>query len=165
VSTPVPTSDDADSSGYQIRRNQPDEPPLDLVRADGSVIVPAAVAGEVLRALVRDLTARVRADGGEVAPDVRRLFYALHAAAQHAEHRATAATRIERSSDSGTAPPAPATVTEVSVDEAAALLGCSPEYVRRLTRRGTLAARRIGRRAWAIDRTALDDYRHGRTAA
>jgi excisionase family DNA binding protein len=165
VSTPVPTSDDADSSGYQIHRNQPDEPPLDLVRPDGSVVIPSAVAGDVLRALVRDLTARVRADGGEIGPGVRRLLYALHTAAQHAEHRATTATGIERSSDSGTAPPAPATVTEVSVNEAAALLGCSPEYVRRLVRTGAFTARRIGARIWAIDRATLDNYRHGRTAA
>ncbi|MGW9031010.1 excisionase family DNA-binding protein [Streptomyces sp. NPDC055722] len=49
----------------------------------------------------------------------------------------------------------------LSVDEAAAVLGCSAGYVRRLARAGTIRARRIGARAWAIDRTALDHYRHG----
>lgn len=152
VSTPLVTSSDAPSTGYQIRRNREHEGPLDLTLDDGSVVIPSAVASDVLRALVRDLTARVRADCGEVAPDVRRLLYALHTAAQRAD--------IEQSSDNGTAPPHPATVGEVSVDEAAALLECTPEYVRRLARRGTLTARRLGARAWAIDRTALDHYRH-----
>lgn len=160
VSTPNATSTDTPASGYQIRRNRPDEPPLDLVRPDGSVVIPSAVAGDVLRALVRDLTARVRADGGEIGPGVRRLLYALHTAAQRAD--------IEHGSDNGTAPPPSdnvSTGTEVSVPEAAALLGCTPEYVRRLARTGAITARRIGTRTWAIDRAALDNYRHGSTAA
>ena len=49
--------------------------------------MPAAVAGEVLRALMRDLTARVRADGGEVSPAVRQLLYALHAADEQHAHQ------------------------------------------------------------------------------
>ncbi|MFE5827534.1 helix-turn-helix domain-containing protein [Streptomyces erythrochromogenes] len=156
VSTPLVTSSDAPSTGYQIRRKRGAEHPQDLTLDDGSVIIPSAVAGDVLRALVRDLTARVRADCGEVAPDVRRLLYALHTASQRPD--------IEHSSDIGTAPPPPATVSEIAVDEAAALLECTPEYVRRLARSGTLTARRLGARAWAIDRTALDRYRH-RTGA
>ncbi|MFB6558498.1 helix-turn-helix domain-containing protein [Streptomyces sp. NPDC056400] len=152
MSTPLVTSSDAATTGYQIRRKCGLGQPLDLTLDDGSVIIPSAVANDVLRALMRDITARVRADGGEIGPGVRRLLYALHAAAQRAE--------LEHSSDIGTAPPPPATVVEVSVDEAAALLECTPEYVRRLARRGTLTARRLGARAWAIDRTALDHYRH-----
>ncbi|MFJ7590824.1 helix-turn-helix domain-containing protein [Streptomyces sp. NPDC097617] len=152
VSTPSVASSDASSTGYQIRRNREPEQSLDLTLDDGSVVIPPAVAGDVLRALVRDITVRIRADGGEVGPGVRRLLYALHEAAQRAE--------LEHSSDIGTALPPPATVVEVSVDEAAALLECTPEYVRRLARRGTLTARRLGARAWAIDRTALDHYRH-----
>ncbi|MEU2719738.1 helix-turn-helix domain-containing protein [Streptomyces smyrnaeus] len=157
MSTPTTTSSDTASSGYLIRRNREAEQPLGLALADGSIIIPPAVAGDVLRALVRDLTARVRADGGEIAPDVRRLLYALHDAVQRTDRR----TEIEHSSDNGTAPPPTATVAEVSVDEAAALLECTPEYVRRLVRRGTLTARRLGARAWAINRAALEHYRHG----
>ncbi|MEV0912698.1 helix-turn-helix domain-containing protein [Streptomyces sp. NPDC049967] len=162
------TSNDTPTAGYQIRRNSGVEAPLDVVRDDGSVVIPAAVAGDVLRALVRDMTERVRADGGEVPAGVRRLLYALHAAAQRAEqhvekHRA--APLIEHSSDNGTAPPPTATVAYVSVGEAAALLGCSTEYVRRLARTGIVRARRIGARAWAVDPAALDDYRHGRIPA
>ncbi|MFE0727062.1 helix-turn-helix domain-containing protein [Streptomyces antibioticus] len=156
VSTPTATSGNTAPTGYRIRRNTLAAAPLDLIRPDGSVLIPAAVAREVLRALTRDLTARVRTDGGEVTPEVRRLLYALHVAAQSAD--------IEHSSDIGTAPsPADtvATFTEVSVGEAAALLGCTTGYVRRLARAGAFTARRIGARTWAIDRAALDQYRHG----
>ncbi|MFE7387234.1 helix-turn-helix domain-containing protein [Streptomyces sp. NPDC057582] len=168
MSTPTTTSHNADSSGYQIRRNPGSEWPLGVALDDGSVVIPAAVAGDVLRALVRDMTARVRADGGEVPAGVRRLLYALHTAAQRTEQQTEerrASLAIEQSSDIGTAPQSPATVAYVSVGEAAALLGCSAGYVRRLARAGIVRARRIGARAWAVDRAALDQYRHGGNAA
>lgn len=135
--------------------SSPDRPTaaLDLIRPDGAVIVPPAVAGDVLRALVRDLTARVRADGGEVAPGVRRLLIALHAADQRAE-----ATASGPSSEAGTFPTARANV-EIAARDAAALLGCSTEYVRRLARAGRFQARRVGA-AWLIDSADLDRYRH-----
>jgi excisionase family DNA binding protein len=135
--------------------SSPGSAPSDLIRPDGSVLIPAEVAGDVLRSLVRDLTARVRADGGEVGPVVRRVLYALHAAAQRPDH-----STVEHSSDNGTSPGTAATVEEVTASEAAALLGCTPGYVRRLVRNGTLTGRRRGARAWAIDRAALDTYRH-----
>ena len=160
------TSENTPASGYAIRRNHGGEQPVDtLLAPDGSVTIPATVAGDLLRALVRDLTARVRVDGGEVAPGVRRVLYALHAAAQHAEQTADDRARheIEHTPDNGTAPTNSATVDAVSVAEAAAALECRPEYVRRLARRGDLAAHRLGRRTWAIDRASLDHYRYGRT--
>lgn len=126
-----------------------------LVRADGAVVVPAHVAGEVLRALVRDLTTRVRADGGEVSPAVRQLLYALHDAAQ------TPATTAPSSGD-GTPPASPATV-ELTAHQAALLLECSPEYARRLARTGRVRARHVGP-AWLIDSASLDAYRKGRAA-
>lgn len=134
-----------------------------LLRADGSVIVPASVAGDVLRALVRDLTARVRADGGEVAPGVRRLLYALHTAAQRAEAFDSVTAPFE-SAATGSTPRASGTVC---VAEAAALMGCTPRHVRALIADGRLSAERVGARVWAIDADALDHYRHhrGETAA
>ncbi|MFE7237914.1 helix-turn-helix domain-containing protein [Streptomyces sp. NPDC057580] len=168
MSTPTVTCEEAPSSGYQIRRNPRVEQTLDVAVDDGSVVIPAAVAGDVLRALVRDMTARVRADGGEVPAGVRRLLYALHTAAQRTERRAEerrTPPAIEQSSDNGTALQPTATVAYVSVGEAAALLGCSAGYVRRLARAGIVQARRIGARAWAVDRAALDQYRHGGNAA
>ncbi|KPC91906.1 helix-turn-helix domain-containing protein [Streptomyces albus] len=130
-----------------------------LTRADGSVIVPATVAGEVLRALVRDLTARVRADGGEVAPGVRRLLYALHTAAQRVEAFDSVTAPFDSTSATGTAPRPSGTV---SVAEAAALMGCTPRHVRALITSGRLPAERVGARVWAIDAEALDHYRHDR---
>ncbi|MBT2450932.1 helix-turn-helix domain-containing protein [Streptomyces sp. ISL-43] len=124
-----------------------------LVRPDGAVLVPAAVAGEVLRALVRDLTARVRADGGEVSPAVRRLLYALHAADEQHQQASSAA---------GTPAVAPATV-ELTAQQAAALLECSPEYARRLARSGRLRARRAGP-VWLVDAASLEAYRKGDAA-
>ncbi|MFK0297418.1 excisionase family DNA-binding protein [Streptomyces sp. NPDC090442] len=129
-----------------------------LTRADGAVIVPAAVAGDVLRALVRDLTARVRADGGEVTPGVRRLLYALHTAAQHAEMFDSVTAPFD-SSATGTPPRTSGTV---SVAEAAALMGCTTRHVRALIAAGRLPAERVGARVWAIDTDALHHYRHHR---
>lgn len=129
-----------------------------LTRPDGSVIVPPTVAGEVLRALVRDLTARVRADGGEVAPGVRRLLYALHMAAQRADAFDSVTAPFD-SSATGTVPRVSGTV---SVAEAAALMGCSTRHVRALIASGRLRAERVGARVWAIDASALDHYRHDR---
>ncbi|AJC60166.1 hypothetical protein GZL_07616 [Streptomyces sp. 769] len=129
-----------------------------MMRADGSVIVPPTVAGEVLRALVRDLTARVRADGGEVPPpEVRRVLYALHTAAQRADASDSDTAPFEPTTATGTAPGPSGTVC---VAEAAALMGCTPRYVRALIAAGHLPAERVGERVWAIDTDALDHYRH-----
>ncbi|WP_411146989.1 hypothetical protein [Streptomyces sp. x-80] len=134
-----------------------------LLRADGSVIVPAAVAGDVLRALIRDLTARVRADGGEVSPGIRGLLYALHTAAQRADAFDLVTAPFE---SAATGTPARPSGT-VAVADAAALMGCTPRYVRTLIADGRLTAERVGARVWAIDPTTLDHYRHhrGDTAA
>ena len=45
-----------------------------LVRGNGSVVVPASLAGEVLRIVLRDVSARIRADGGELSAGVRELL-------------------------------------------------------------------------------------------
>lgn len=126
-----------------------------LLGPDGSVTIPPGVAGEVLRALVRDLTARVRADGGEVSPTVRQVLYALHDATQRPN------TPVP-SSVAGTPAVAPDTV-ELTAYEASIALGCSTEYARRLARTGRVLARRAGP-AWLINRQALDAYRKGTAA-
>lgn len=116
-----------------------------LVREDGSVVVPASLAGEVLRIVLRDLAVRVRADGGELSAGVRELLWGLHASAAEAEQQA--------GSVDGTLEGPPVSV-EVGISDAAARLGCSPEYARRLARRGRLSARRVGR-TWLVDAAAL----------
>ncbi|MEU2596971.1 helix-turn-helix domain-containing protein [Streptomyces hirsutus] len=151
VSTPIVTSDDTSAAGYQIRSNDPGD--------EGHVVVPRALAPTVFNAVVLYLDNRVRSSRGAITPDARALLRELHRAAEGAP---------EHSSDNGTPSPSIATVatgSEVSVMEAAALLGCTPDYARRLARSGAFQARRIGARTWAIDRTSLDTYRHGGTAA
>ncbi|MEU7419709.1 hypothetical protein [Streptomyces antibioticus] len=39
--------------------------PLDVIRPDGAVLIPSAVARDGLRALAHDLLARVRANGAK----------------------------------------------------------------------------------------------------
>jgi excisionase family DNA binding protein len=125
--------------------------PDDLVLPDGTVLIPPDVARELLRPLVLGLAARCRADGTTLSPRTVRLLHALHNAAEH-----------QASSVTGTPTPATATV-ELTAPEAAQLIGCSTEYVRRLARTGRLHGRRAGT-AWLIDRTSLDTYRHGASA-
>jgi excisionase family DNA binding protein len=127
-----------------------------LRRPDGSVLVPAEVAGSLLQVAVLGLRELVRRDGGAVAPELQRLLYALHDAAEAAD-----APEVEPAASvaSGSASGSYATVAQ-----AAFSLGCSQGWVRSLARRGLLLASRAGR-AWLIDRASLDAYRHGRTAA
>ncbi|MBM7091038.1 helix-turn-helix domain-containing protein [Streptomyces sp. S12] len=123
-----------------------------LLRADGSLVIPASLARAVLRVLVRDLSERVRSDGGEVSPAVRGVLRALHEAAVRPGG--------EGGSGAGTAGEGAASVGEVTAADAAELLGCSPRYVRRLAGSGRVAARRAGP-VWLIDRASLDAYRTG----
>ncbi|MFV2102810.1 helix-turn-helix domain-containing protein [Micromonospora sp. LOL_024] len=116
---------------------------------DGSVIVPADVAGELLAAAVRDLTARARRDGLAVSGRAVAVLQALH----------EAAVRHDTTSSGPGTPTATTPMVEISTHEAATLMGCSAEYVRRLCRSGVVIARRIGP-AWLIDRPSLDRHRH-----
>jgi excisionase family DNA binding protein len=135
------------------------EPGRTLLRGDGSVIVPPTVAGEVARILFAHLDARARADGGELSTAARRLLVELQAAAQHTDHSPVfdSVTAPFDSAATGS-PTAPA--GSVSTAEAAALMGCSPRWIRELCESGRLPAERVGARVWRIDRAALDHYRH-----
>lgn len=118
--------------------------------------VPRSAARQLERVLAAGLLAVSRADGGRPAPAAAALLQAVHAAAHG-----------RRSSVPGTPTPAPATVDHGSgnvlgMREAAARLGCSAEYVRRLARTGRLQARRVGA-VWVVDPEDLDAYRYGRT--
>ncbi|MEU2598446.1 helix-turn-helix domain-containing protein [Streptomyces hirsutus] len=124
-----------------------------LLRPDGSLVIPAPLAREVLRVLVRDLSERVRSDGGEVSPAVRGVLRALHLAAKQPRDGA-GAFAAETPADQGVS------VREVTAEQAAGLLGCSPQYARRLARSGRVAARRVGP-VWLIDRASLDAFRTG----
>ena len=124
----------------------------------GAVVVPRSLASTTFAALLLYLQDRVRADGGALSPEARALLHALNRAAQ------------APSSDPGTSTPAPATVDHtragdvLGMEEVAALLGCSPEYARRLARTGRFPARRVGH-VWLTTLTSLDAYRYGREEA
>lgn len=123
-------------------------PPDVTVRPDGSVLIPPDVAREILRPIVRDLAARVRADGVPLSPRTVAFLVALHNADAH-----------PASSAPGTTLAAPVTV-EMTARQAAALLACSSEFVRRLARSGRLKGHKAGP-VWLIDSASLDAYRHG----
>lgn len=111
-------------------RNAPDRTELSAVRrADGAVIVPAAIAGEVLRLLVRALITDARDHGGQPTPAARRLLTALYAAAQQ---------------DPPAVPIAEPCGEVVTVTQAAARLGCSTRWVRHLLATGRLDGHRGG---------------------
>ncbi|WP_353963216.1 helix-turn-helix domain-containing protein [Streptomyces sp. NBC_00338] len=157
---PLATCADGARSGYQIRRFDGADrarPGNSMLRPDGSVIVPPALASEVVRILSGHLDARVRTDGGELSTEARRLLVALQAGAEHAT------TEPARPAATGSPPADPGTV-EVTVTEAAALMECSPRWIRSLIEAGRLPARRAGERLWLVDRAALDHYRQGGTA-
>lgn len=119
-----------------------------LVREDGAVVVPPALAGGVLRILLRDTTARVQTDGGRLSPGVHDLLWALHAAAEAERARSSAAA----GSVHGT-PVVAAVSVEESTAEAARRMGCSESYARRLARTGQVPARKTAG-VWLIARAA-----------
>lgn len=122
-----------------------------LIRHDGSVLIPGAVAGEVLAAIVRDLTARAQRDGGLPTSRAAQVLFALH----------EAAIRHDETSGTGSAEATSATVNSaVTVTEAAALLECTSRWARHLAETGQIAARRTGR-VWLIDADDLERFRRG----
>ncbi|MEO6090818.1 MAG: excisionase family DNA-binding protein [Umezawaea sp.] len=103
-----------------------------LLQADGSVTVPAAIAGDTLRRLVRDMVTEARTTGGQPSPDSRRLLNALYEAAQ--QHQNEPARPVDLA--------APA--EGISVREAADRMGCSTAYVRQLLAVGRLPGHKSG---------------------
>ncbi|MGW4021071.1 helix-turn-helix domain-containing protein [Streptomyces sp. NPDC005009] len=128
----------------------PDPGVVRLLRPDGSVVIPPELAGEVLRTLVVGATTQARMDGGVIGPGASRLLYQLYEAAQqaHAQGRADVGSRTANH----------ATV-EITVAEAALLMGCRPRWIRTLLESGRLRGRRVNSRLWLIDRDSLDHYR------
>lgn len=104
-----------------------------LVAPDGSVTVPAEVVGDVLRALIADMTARARTAGALPSPVAEQLLHALYAGKQRHE---------DGGAPPDTPPGAPPAALGRSVREVADEMGCSPQYVRRLLAAGHLAGRR-----------------------
>lgn len=125
-----------------------------LVRLDGSVTVPAAVTGEVLRRLVRDMHNEARGRGVVATPAARRLLDALYEAAErHRQPVAEADPSFANESAS-----AGSSIVELTVTDTAERLARSEQWVRQLARRGHLAGRRIGR-MWLLDAASVESYR------
>lgn len=142
------------ADGCRLTGRRHPRAPVEL--PDGSVIVPAHLAGPVRRILVRDLAQHVRTDGGTPTAGVRQLVYALSRAEHHHDHAAAM---------SATGPiSAPSPTLEISTAEAAQLMGCTDRHVRRLCRSGVFTARQVGR-AWLIDQAAFDTWRYATEAA
>lgn len=125
----------------------------------GAVVVPAEVAGELLRAVIRDLTVQARRDGMLVSDRARAVLHALHLAAVDHD-RACSATGSTGAEPVIIRPQ----VTAMTIKEAAAELECSPRWVRSLVAAGRLRARRSGR-VLLVDAADLDAYRRGQRAA
>lgn len=124
-----------------------------LLRPDGSVVVPGEVAGELLAAAVRDLTARARRDGLLVSARALRVLQALQeAAVRHDEDQAAA------SATGSTHEPSATLGTALTVAETAALMQCSPRWVRYLAETGRITGRRSGR-VWLLDAASVKQYR------
>ncbi|WP_046503103.1 helix-turn-helix domain-containing protein [Streptomyces odonnellii] len=123
---------------------------------DGTVVlaVPHRHARELERILSIGLLAVYRADGGRPSPAAERLLRDLHAAARRPAPAPTADVGSE-------GPPAPR--VELTVDEAAAVMGCRPRWIRTLLGSGRLRGRRVNARLWLIDADSFDEFRHGRS--
>jgi excisionase family DNA binding protein len=100
------------------------------------VLIPRDLAGPVGRLLAYAINRRNREDGVGPTPRMVALLRELDAVAR---------------SPYGSTPSAGASGDEswLSIAEAAAAMGCSPQYVRRLCRAGRVTARRVGRE-WLV---------------
>ena len=121
----------------------------ELLAAEGAVVVPRSLASTTFAALVLYLEGRVRADGGELTDEARALLYALNRAAQGP-------------SFAPETPAAPPATVMLGMETVAALMGCTPQWARRLAARGEIpGAQRVGR-IWLVPSTSLDAFHHER---
>lgn len=121
-----------------------------LLLDDGSVMVPADLAGEVLRALVRDVTGRVRADGGQPSASCHALLSALYEAARRP---------LRPVADDGNDDAGPATLDVAGMATVAQLAeasGHSPRTLRHWAAAGRVRAQQVGR-TWLIDPQSLTE--------
>ncbi|MFF9215506.1 helix-turn-helix domain-containing protein [Streptomyces viridosporus] len=120
-----------------------------LLAEDGSVRVPQHLAASVHGAVSLFLGARVKANGGALTADARALLAALNRAA---------AQPVSPTKPAGDDP---ANVM-LGMGEVAALIGCTPQWARRLAARGEIPdARRVGR-IWLVPASSVDAFRHER---
>lgn len=132
-----------------------------LVRPDGSVVVPAAVADGMLRLLVLGVTTASRMNaGGSPSVAVLQVLHALNMAAVKAVDAPLSVNGpvFEEMGSIGVKG-----VTWQTCSEVAALLQCTERSVRRACEQGRLPALKKGRQ-WLIREDHLDTYRFGKAA-
>ena len=117
----------------------PSPDPAELVASDGSVTVPADIAGEVLKFMVFAVTERSRATGTMPTSRAFRFLEALNVGRQ----------RHEAGGAPPDTPPAAPDPVGRSVSEVAEERGCSESYVRRLLTAGRLPGRKT-RGGWIV---------------
>ena len=133
-----------------------------LIRPDGTVVVPGAVAEPILRLIVRGLSQSSSGNGGgaRLSTDTIGVLSALNAAAAREEERSSSAagTEIAESGIIGNRSDA----VRVTALEAASLLGCTDRAIRKACTEGRLRAVKLGN-TWLIDAQDLDRHRFGTT--
>ncbi|GAB2922839.1 helix-turn-helix domain-containing protein [Streptomyces heilongjiangensis] len=118
----------------------------------GAVVVPPSLANTVFVAVVAHLHARTRDGGATLTPEARTLLRDLNRAASHP---------VSPTKPAGGEP----ANLMLGMGEAAALIGCTPQWARRLAARGEIpGAQRVGR-IWLVPSTSLDAFRHEREEA
>ncbi|KDN75237.1 hypothetical protein DF19_25120 [Streptomyces olindensis] len=120
--------------------------------------LPRTDARQLERLLALGLLAEARTSGARPSAQAERLLRQLHNAARtHPSFVPETPTDAPATVDHGFASRA------VSIEEVAAVLGCSVQYARRLARTGRLRAQRVGEHGpWLTTPAALDAYRYGR---
>lgn len=115
----------------------------------GSLLVDPADVG-LLAVLVREGAARV-AQRRRLPTQVADLMAAVEQAAAEARAAAGVASNSTSTASGGTTAPS----LDMTVQEAASAIGCSPGWVRQLVSGGSLHARRVGGRVLLLDRDAV----------
>ena len=117
-----------------------------IVRPDGSLITTPEIWGAVSVYVSR----RVREDATTRGRPYSPMLLALIDATAEAAHLMSVVEVPSSEPRTG-----PVGKVEITPAEAAARMGCSTEYARRLARRGDIRARKIGRN-WLIDADDID---------
>jgi excisionase family DNA binding protein len=130
--------------------------PVAMVAPSGDVVVSASVAAQVL-----DVVRQAARNGARITPEVSAVAGALGEAARR---RVTLST-VAYPNGEGVVSHQNRRVSEVEIGttEAASLLRCSTESVRRLVSSGALPGHLVGK-TWLIDRSAVVALREKKIA-
>ncbi len=126
----------------------------DIQRFDHAVLITPATA-QTLVAALRAMEQLYRTRGARLTPALRSIVAQLDEAAAPAESPTGAPTDVDASTPVPRGAWLPLSAHDLlTADEAADLLGCTPNNVRDLARRGALPAHRSGGR-WLLEREGV----------